>query len=322
MMLGPKLEVMRRLGAKDGDAIFGHGEWWRLLSCSWLHAGLFHLASNSMGILNLGPELERSFGGWRVAAVYLLSGIGGMFASLLFLPSVPSVGASGSVFGLMGAFWADLAFRVLACQLCGVLRFLPLVIFTGINLAIGFSPYVDNLAHLGGFAVGFVSAVALFSPPQDTKGCLQANARFVAAGFLAFLLLMMHGTARSEHVRDFVRVACGPVCEQINCVEPWLISPDGSSSQLWNCCVATSPVDCAVTSTMARVDITCTAQGGPPITRTCHPLGADCSSHVSGLLCQKYCVGKEGVCRKGVYRLYVTNLWSLPRLEYHAPEPD
>ena len=138
MMLGPKLEVMRRLGAKDGDAIFGHGEWWRLLSCSWLHAGLFHLASNSMGILNLGPELERSFGGWRVGAVYLLSGIGGMFASLLFLPSVPSVGASGSVFGLMGAFWADLAFRVLACQLCGVLRFLPLVIFTGINLAIGF----------------------------------------------------------------------------------------------------------------------------------------------------------------------------------------
>jgi len=57
MMLGPKLEVMRRLGAKDGDAIFGHGEWWRLLSCSWLHAGLFHL----VGRMNVADACVRLF---------------------------------------------------------------------------------------------------------------------------------------------------------------------------------------------------------------------------------------------------------------------
>lgn len=107
-MLGPKIAVLDKLGAKNDVAIFEHGEWWRLFTCNWMHAGVFHLALNLAGLLSLGVPLERVFGFGRTAVLYTVSGFLGAVTSTIFLPGVVSVGASGSVFGLVGAYWADM----------------------------------------------------------------------------------------------------------------------------------------------------------------------------------------------------------------------
>jgi membrane associated rhomboid family serine protease len=103
-MLGPRKAVLDAMGAKNDVAIFERGEWWRLLTCGWLHAGILHWLLNVAGVLALGVGVERAFGWWRTAVIYLLSALAGALASALFLPGVLSVGASGGVFGLIGAY--------------------------------------------------------------------------------------------------------------------------------------------------------------------------------------------------------------------------
>ena len=106
-MIGPSMATLDRLGAKNDVAIFQRGEWWRLFACGWLHAGLLHFLLNAVGILSLGVGVERAFGLKRTALLYLVSSLAGTLASALFLPGVLSVGASGGVFGLIGAYWSD-----------------------------------------------------------------------------------------------------------------------------------------------------------------------------------------------------------------------
>ena len=106
-MLGPPMAVLDRMGAKNDVAIYEGGEWWRLLSSAWLHSGLFHLLLNALGVLSLGVGLERAFGFARTATLYRVSGLSGSIASAVLLPGVLSVGASGAMFGLLGAYWAD-----------------------------------------------------------------------------------------------------------------------------------------------------------------------------------------------------------------------
>ena len=270
MMLGPPLSVLRRMGAKLGEDIFVRGEWWRVAACNWLHAGVFHLICNVMGILNLGVPLERLYGGLSVGAVYLFSGISGVLMSLLFMPRVLTVGASGSVFGLIGAHWADLVSMCLSCQLCGaMLQLLPLVLFTSLNLLVGFSPWVDNWVHLGGFFGGFVGALAFFAPPKHLQNPFHPCVRLVSASALVLFILTAEQAVRSDTLRSAIRGACGSACERLNCIEPWYQQGSGGSadataadaagiardgrrySPLWSCCMATAPVQCSVVSIIA-----------------------------------------------------------------------
>lgn len=92
LLLGPPRAVLDEMGAKNGDAIFRQGEWWRILTCNWLHGGVIHLISNLVGVMHLGSTLEREYGGLAVGTVYILSGIVGVSLSLLFLPDVLTVG--------------------------------------------------------------------------------------------------------------------------------------------------------------------------------------------------------------------------------------
>ena len=143
-MLGPPIRVLNRMGAKNDEAIFGwgvgRGEWWRLFTSSWLHSGLFHLLLNLLGILSLGVGFERAFGFVQTALLYIVSGLLGTVCSTVFLPGVISVGASGSMFGLLGAYWADVLFNY--CSR-GTLRHAGvggLLFATVPNLVIGLTP--------------------------------------------------------------------------------------------------------------------------------------------------------------------------------------
>jgi rhomboid protease GluP len=141
-------------GAKDNAAIYAGGQYYRFLTAMFLHGGLAHLFFNSFALYSLGFETERLFGAQRFLAIYMIAGLGGGVASYALNPN-PSVGASGAIFGLIGAL---IAFYVVARPVLGGIarqQLGSLIFITLINLALGFTtPYIDNNAHIGGLLTG------------------------------------------------------------------------------------------------------------------------------------------------------------------------
>jgi membrane associated rhomboid family serine protease len=136
------------------------GEWWRLLSVVLVHGGLLHLALNMYALFLVGPLVERIYG-WRLLALmYVLCALAGSVGSyLLGDPTVPSVGASGAIFGLFGVLLAakrmhdpvlDRQGRALIGQIGGLIV-LNLIIGFG---AVGVGINIDNNAHVGGLLAG------------------------------------------------------------------------------------------------------------------------------------------------------------------------
>lgn len=150
------------LGAKWGPAIDG-GQYWRLLTPMILHGGLLHLAFNSYATYALGPEAERVYGMWRFLAVYVLAGLGGNIASYIVSPDALAIGASGAVFGLIGALAAfAYSARAVIGQEASEAQVRQLVGLAVVNLLLGFIvPNIDNSAHIGGLVVGGLAGLAL-----------------------------------------------------------------------------------------------------------------------------------------------------------------
>jgi membrane associated rhomboid family serine protease len=159
-----------RWGANFGPLTLT-GEWWRLLTCVFVHGGLIHVAFNMWCLWNLGQLTESLYGRWTYAAVYLLCGIGSGLASLAWHPGTPSVGASGAIFGLAGAMLAAFKlgeFSVPRAALQGTLR--SLGAFVVYNLIFGAAMSgVDNAAHIGGLLTGLIlgAVIALIAPQQE-----------------------------------------------------------------------------------------------------------------------------------------------------------
>jgi rhomboid protease GluP len=133
----------------------GEGEWWRLLTNIFLHAGIMHLLFNMVGLLFAGIFLESTIGTMRLAAAYLVTGITASVASIWWHPSTVSVGASGAIFGLFGVFLALLSTRYFPPVLKKSLT-IGVVIFVGGNLLVGLAQGIDNAAHVGGLLCGLV----------------------------------------------------------------------------------------------------------------------------------------------------------------------
>ncbi|HAS75029.1 MAG TPA: hypothetical protein DCS67_12865, partial [Clostridiales bacterium UBA8960] len=146
-----------RLGAKV-NALIGLGEFWRLFTAMFLHADLMHLIFNMMALFILGRDIERFFGKKKFLVIYFISGLIGSGASYLFIDSV-SVGASGAIFGLMGA---NLFLYKLNPLVYKRIYGTDLLILIGVNIVIGFiRPNIDMAGHIGGLIGGFVIASAL-----------------------------------------------------------------------------------------------------------------------------------------------------------------
>ena len=150
--------VLVFLGAKVNELISG-GEYYRLVSCMFLHGGAMHIALNMYSLYALGPFVERVYGKARYTIIYFFAGIVSSFFSYMFSTDI-SVGASGAIFGLLGAalvFAIKMKDRVRKDFIMNILSVI------GINLVIGFSiPNVDNFGHLGGLAGGILSSFLLF----------------------------------------------------------------------------------------------------------------------------------------------------------------
>ena len=132
------------------------GQAWRLVSSVFLHSGFVHLAFNMLSLYFLGSFVEVAFGRGRFLALYLLSGLSGGIAYLYFGGyATPAVGASGAIFGLLGAILGYALRRGTFSWQNPIIR--QLLILLAINVYIGLSiPNISNTAHMGGLAGGFV----------------------------------------------------------------------------------------------------------------------------------------------------------------------
>jgi rhomboid protease GluP len=160
-------------GAKSSSSVLVDHEWWRLFTAMFIHAGILHLATNMWCLWNLGLLGEPMLGPIGMICVYTLSGAAGNLLGLVVdalmsavqgtaLSQVPSVGASGAVFGIAGLLIVFLSRARLPIPVPELRRLRRSVIyFAGINFVLGaaiaIAPTemkVDNMAHLGGFAMG------------------------------------------------------------------------------------------------------------------------------------------------------------------------
>lgn len=160
--MNPTVPDLLRWGANSG-ALAGDGEPWRLFSCTFVHAGLVHVAMNLWVLSSIGPFVERLLGNVGFLITYLFAGLAGSLASAISNPYVTSVGASGAVFGVVGALLGVLTRRPLGLPEQGrVLLRRQMLIFVGMNVFIGFAiPRIDMAGHLGGLAAGFVAGLVL-----------------------------------------------------------------------------------------------------------------------------------------------------------------
>ena len=132
------------------------GDWWRLITCVFVHIGIIHLLFNMYALYAIGVYLERMLGKIRYATAYLCTGVFASLASLWWhkMP-IASAGASGAIFGMYGVFLALLSTSLIPKQVRKQLL-QSIGIFVFYNLAYGLKSGVDNAAHIGGLLSGLV----------------------------------------------------------------------------------------------------------------------------------------------------------------------
>ena len=146
--------VLIRYGAKE-NSLISQGQYWRFITPVFLHVNLLHVGLNMLNLLMLGIFLERLMGSARFVFIYIITGVVSVIASFYFAPDVVSVGASGAIFGLVGAYSIFVLVHRRAFRNGGLFALLWLVVIIGINLGIGLViPNVDNSAHVGGLLSG------------------------------------------------------------------------------------------------------------------------------------------------------------------------
>ena len=151
--------VLILLGAKYSPLIYD-GEIWRLIASAFLHGSLLHIACNMYMLYIIGPQIEKIFGKIKYILIYLVSCITSSTLSMVINPDSISVGASGGIFGLMGAL---LAFALIERNNINKEYTMGLIKTIAINLVIGLVIInIDNAAHIGGFIGGIILGGLLY----------------------------------------------------------------------------------------------------------------------------------------------------------------
>lgn len=176
--------VLAKFGANN-ILLVKNGEIYRLLTCAFLHVGLIHLVVNMYSLRVIGPSVEGLIGKGKFVFIYLISAISASLMSLVFVDSnIVSVGASGAIFGLMGALlYFGYHYRLYLNDVIKT-QIIPVILF---NLIIGFMmPGIDNGAHIGGLIGGYLATMAIGIKNKSEKKDM-INGWIVLILYLAFL---------------------------------------------------------------------------------------------------------------------------------------
>jgi rhomboid protease GluP len=200
-IMAPSTSVLFLFGASGAVPVFGFGRWWTVLSAGWLHSGLLHILFNMLWVRQLGPATADVIGPARTVIVYTVAGVAGFLLSsiagmvmgntpIFFLRGAGfTVGASAPIFGLLGALvhYGRTGSSLMKQQAMGYA--VTLFVF-GLIM-----PGVDNYAHAGGFAGGYLTS-AFFNPMTRERGDhLVVAIACLVATFAAIAVSILHGLA-------------------------------------------------------------------------------------------------------------------------------
>ncbi len=160
-ILLPSAQVLLTWGASSASETLAANQFWRLLTCSFVHVGIFHLGINMYVLGDVGREVEAAFGKLGFCIVYLFAAIGGALTSIFVNPLLVSAGASGAIFGVFGAMLA-VVWRRPEKFPKGYLILHGKIVLCLIIYSIIFSfidKNADNAAHFGGFVTGFIAGI-------------------------------------------------------------------------------------------------------------------------------------------------------------------
>jgi len=172
------------------DLLVESGQIYRLFTCIFLHIGIFHLVCNMYSLYVIGKEVESLYGKLKFLIIYILSGICGSILSLAFNANTISAGASGAIFGLLGAMlYFGYYYRTyLGASIKSSV--LPVII---LNLIIGFlNPGIDNSAHIGGLVAGIFSSMLVGVPDKSGKRD-RINGIVLTIIYIAFICYLAFG---------------------------------------------------------------------------------------------------------------------------------
>ncbi len=204
----PSSEQLLAFGADNGGKVLIEGEWWRLVTSTFVHAGPLHIATNMWCLWNLGLLGEPLLGSFGTIAVYLLTGVAGNLLSIAVNPGaygesngIVGVGASGAVFGIAGVLILLLKSKP---ELKRLRR--SVIYFAILNFVIGASSWlipspvrIDNMAHLGGFLSGLALGVPLVPRIGSRREDFTRRQWVAFAGLAFFLALLGYGIFTFHH---------------------------------------------------------------------------------------------------------------------------
>jgi len=248
-LVGPSPDVLMMLGALQMREMLASGTWYRLLTAVVLHGGILHLFINMVALGLLGRGVERNHGIVLTSVIFFTSALGGNIVSCLMQPGYILVGSSGGLFGLMGVCVADIVlnWKLLFLVFCNddgspvswsvkVCSVIWLIVDLMANAVIGFTPFVDNFAHMGGLIYGFlISLTVLQRLPLAFFGrgngfCFKFRMRIYRISGVLFGAVLLATTSALLSQSDGVRNPCHK-CRYISC----LPFPFWTSDKWWYC---------------------------------------------------------------------------------------
>lgn len=199
----PDVDQLIAIGANRGTLVVFQHQWWRTFTNIFIHIGVLHLAVNMYSLWGVGGFVERMLKPPMYVLVYLLCGLGGSFASVLWNPAGVSAGASGAIVGLFGFV---IGFAIQARALLppdavkslwsGILATLALNVFLAFSVS-----YLDNAAHLGGLVVGILSGFVgtASAIEREGKGASFGSQVIVIAAVIGLGVLAMVRTENNPN---------------------------------------------------------------------------------------------------------------------------
>jgi len=156
------------------------GQWWRLITNTFLHIGILHILLNMYALLYIGILLEPYLGKFRFASAYLFTGILASLTSIYWHPMTVSAGASGAIFGMYGVFLAMLTTNIIDKKTRSAL-FASIGVFVVFNLMNGVKAGIDNAAHIGGLIGGLIIGYAYYPSLKKPESL---NLKYITVGLL------------------------------------------------------------------------------------------------------------------------------------------
>lgn len=184
----PSIEQILKWGANFGPYTLDH-QGWRLVTCVFLHIGIVHLLLNMWALFNVGPLAEMIYGRWNFLWMYMVCGLSGSLASLFWDPGVTSAGASGAIFGIIGALIATLYFdkvriprQVSGPILSSLVASAIAVLFYGFV-----KTGIDNGAHIGGLVSGLALGTLLGRYLERSESAARMHKLFLGGSIVVLL---------------------------------------------------------------------------------------------------------------------------------------